>query len=110
MSHGVVHPILLTAVMRFNLAGAETKLGNIGRVILDGSAGSSHDTALAGIEKLEEFFSSFNVPLKLREEIKEEEKHFLISICKMAVNDACNLTNPRPASWQELLGICEEVW
>jgi alcohol dehydrogenase len=65
---------------------------------------------LAGIEKLEEFFSSFNVPLKLREEIKEEDKHFLESICKMAVNDACNLTNPRPASWQELLEICEEVW
>jgi alcohol dehydrogenase len=110
MSHGVVHPILLTAVMRFNLQGAEAKLGDIGRVILDRKVGSDRDTALAGIEKLEEFFASFNVPQRLREEIGEEEKHFLEPICQMAVNDACVLTNPRPPSWQELLHICEEVW
>ncbi len=35
MRHGVVHPILLTAVMRFNLDYAEEKLGDIGRVILN---------------------------------------------------------------------------
>ena len=28
----------------------------------------------------------------------------------MAVNDACNLTNPGPASWRDFLKICEEVW
>jgi alcohol dehydrogenase len=110
MRHGAVHPILLTGVMRFNLACAEEKLGDIGRVILDRRVGSARDTALAGIDRLEEFFASFNVPVKLREEIGEEDKHFLEPICKMAVNDACNLTNPRPASWQELLQICEEVW
>ena len=110
MSHGVVHPILLTAVMRFNLKGAEKKLADIGRVILDRNVGSARDTALGGIEKLDEFFASFNVPQRLREEIKEDEKHFLKPICQMAVNDACVLTNPRPPSWQELLQICEEVW
>jgi len=26
------------------------------------------------------------------------------------VQDACNLTNPRPATWEEFLRICEEVW
>ncbi|MGW8193598.1 MAG: iron-containing alcohol dehydrogenase [Desulforhopalus sp.] len=110
MRHGAIHPILLTAVMRFNLDFAETKLGNIGRVILDRNVGSPRDTALAGIERLEEFFASLNVPLRLRQEIDEKDKHFLEPICRMAVNDACSLTNPRPASWQELLQICEEVW
>ncbi len=110
MRHGVIHPILLTAVMRFNLQGAEEKLAAIGRVILDKKIGSPRDTALAGIEKLEEFFGSFRVPQKLREEISEDEKHFLKPICQMAVNDACVLTNPRPPSWQDLLAICEEVW
>lgn len=110
MQHGVVHPILLTAVMRYNLDFAETKVGNIGRVILDKDLGSARDNALSGIEKLEEFFASFDVPLRLRDEIKEEEKRFLEPICRMAVNDACNLTNPRPTSWRELLAICEEVW
>jgi alcohol dehydrogenase len=110
MRHGVIHPILLTAVMRYNLEGAETKLADIGRVILDKKIGSVRETALAGIEKLDEFFGSFNVPQRLREVIGEEERHFLEPICQMAVNDACNLTNPRPTSWRELMNICKEVW
>lgn len=110
MRHGVIHPILLTAVMRFNLENAEAKLSAIGQVVLNRRAGSDRDTALAGIDKLDEFFASFNVPQRLREEIDEKDKHFLEPICRMAVNDACNLTNPRNASWQELLKICEEVW
>ena len=110
MRHGVVHPILLTAVMRFNLDFAEKKLADIGRVILNREYGSHRETALAGIERLEEFFGSFDVPLKLRDEIGEGARDMLEPICKMAVNDACNITNPRPASWRELLGICQEVW
>lgn len=110
MSHGVIHPILLTAVMRFNLPCAEKKYSDIGRVILNKTVGSDRDTALAGITKLEEFFASFDVSLKLRDVIKEEDKQHLEAICKMAVNDACNLTNPRPTSWQEYLTICKEVW
>jgi alcohol dehydrogenase len=110
MRHGVIHPILLTAVMRFNLNHAEQKLANIGRVILNRSAGSVAETALAGIEKLEEFFDSFDVTRRLSELIGEENHHFLEPICKLAVQDACNITNPRPASWQELLSICKEVW
>ncbi len=110
MRHGVIHPILLTAVMRFNLQGAEAKLADIGRVILDRKVGSARDTALAGIEKLDEFFASFNVPQKLREEISEEEKHFLKPICQMAVNDACILTNPRPPPGRNCWLSVEEVW
>jgi alcohol dehydrogenase len=110
MRHGVVHPILLTAVMRFNLDFIESKMSHIGRVILNRNLKSTRTTALAGIEKLEEFFASFSVSLRLREEIRPSDRKNLVPICKMAVNDACNLTNPRPASWQEFLKICEEVW
>ena len=110
MAHGNVHPILLTAVMRFNLPSATPKLATIGQVVLNRRLGSDLETAEGGIEKLEEFFASFDVSLKLRQEIEEEKKQYLDQICKMAVNDACNLTNPRAASWEELLGICQEVW
>jgi alcohol dehydrogenase len=110
MAHGNVHPILLTAVMRFNLDYSTQKLATIGRVILNKRLGSDLETAKGGIERLEEFFASFNVSVKLRQEIDEEKKQYLDQICKMAVNDACNLTNPRPASWEELLSICLEVW
>ena len=110
MSHGVIHPILLTSVMRFNLDYCTTKMADIGRVVLNKRLGSEQETALAGIEKLEEFFASFNVSLKLSQVVEKDDKKFLPSICKMAVHDACNLTNPRSASWQELLKICEKVW
>lgn len=110
MRHGVIHPILLPTVMRFNLDHAEKKLADIGLVVLDRQMGSNRKTALAGIDKLEEFFTTFRVSLKLREVIAETDKPFLEPICRMAVNDACNLTNPRPASWQDFLKICEEVW
>jgi alcohol dehydrogenase len=110
MEHGVIHPILQTAIMRYNLDWAEQKFSNIGRVILDRDLGSLKDNANEGIAKLDEFFASFDVHMRLRDEIKEEDKHFLEPICRMAVNDACNLTNPRPASWRELMAVCEEVW
>ncbi len=110
MPHGNVHPILLPAVMRFNLSHATVKLAKIGQVILNKSYGSDQATAEYGINRLEEFFASFHVPLKLHQEIEEEDKHHLDKICKMAVHDACNLTNPRPASAEELLQICREVW
>jgi alcohol dehydrogenase len=101
---------LLTTVMRFNLASCVQKYAVIGRVILDKNLGSDLETARGGIEKMDDFFASFDVSLKLCQEIKEEDKQYLEQICKMAVNDACNLTNPRSASWRELLEICHEVW
>lgn len=110
LSHGVVHPILLPAVLRFNLDSCVEKMADIGRIILGGQRGSSRKTALEGIDKLVEFFSSFPVSLRLRDEVGEEGRKFLEPIARMAINDACNLTNPRPATWDELLGICEEVW
>ncbi len=110
MAHGTVHPILLTAVMRFNLPYCTSKLATIAQVILNKRLGSDLQTAKGGIDKLEEFFASFDVPLRLRDEIEEADRRYLEQICKMAVNDACNLTNPQPATWQELLGICQEVW
>ncbi len=110
ITHGVVHPILLAAVMRFNLSSCTDRMADIGRVILNKRLGSDMDTALAGITRLEEFFASFNVSLRLSQEVEEVDKQFLEPICRMAVNDACNLTNPRPASWEDFLSICEEVW
>jgi len=97
-------------VMRFNLPHATGKMATIGQVILNRRLGSDQETAKGGIQRLEEFFASFHVAHKLHQEIEEDQKSALEQICNMAVNDACNLTNPRPASSRELLEICREVW
>lgn len=110
MQHGVVHPILLPSVMRFNLPFNTRKMAELGRVILKQDLGSEEDTARAGIERLDAFFASFNVPLRLREIVPEQQHSTLVAICQMAVQDACNLTNPKPATWEEFLQIVEEVW
>ncbi len=110
MKHGVVHPILLPSVMRFNLPFNTRKMAELGRVILKGAEASEEQTAWAGIERLDAFFASFHVPLRLREVIPEQEESTWVSICRMAVQDACNLTNPKPAGWQDFLRIVEEVW
>lgn len=110
MSHGVLHPILLTEVMRFNRKFCVRKMADIGRIILGEQNGSDLDTAIAGIDRLDEFFASFEVSQRLSDVIEESEWEHMESLCKMAVNDACNLTNPGPASWKDFLKICEEVW
>lgn len=115
MEHGVVHSILLPSFMRFNLPFTIRKMAKLGKIILkdklDSDENSDEKTALAGIEWLESFFASFNIPLQLREIIpKQPQNSDLVTLCQMAVQDACNLTNPKPATWKDFLKIIEEVW
>lgn len=110
MRHGVIHPILLPALMRYNIDFAEEKMIRLGQVILDRTDFKGRKAALKGIEALERFFASLGVPTRLRNEVGEENRGLLNTVCQMAVNDVCTLTNPRPTSWQDLHRICEEVW
>ena len=106
--HGLVHPVLLPPVMRYNLPACVDKMATIGEILLSGRRRSPRSTALAGIEALEEYCSSMGVPVRLHEIVHDHSK--LPELCQMAVNDVCLLTNPRPASWEELLEICEGAW
>jgi alcohol dehydrogenase len=106
--HGLVHPVLLPPVMRYNLKGCPEKMATVGEILLGKRRRSPRATALAGIEKLEEYCRSLGVPTRLRDIVSDRSK--LSELCKMAVNDVCLLTNPCPANWEDLLGICQEVW
>lgn len=106
--HGLVHPVLLPSTMRYNLPACTEKTAEIGRILLGKKLRSARSTALAGIEHLEEYCVSFGVPLKLRDIVPDCTK--LPELCQMAINDVCLLTNPRPATWEDLLQLCEEAW
>ena len=106
--HGLVHPILLPPVMRFNLAVSVDKLANIGRILCGPRMCSNEYLAQAGIAWLERFFADLRVPVRLRDILPDSS--CLETIAKAAVNDACTLTNPRPVSWESLLGVCQEAW
>jgi len=106
--HGLVHPVFLPAVMRYNLPACTEKMATIGEIILGKRLGTAKQTALAGITELERFFESFNIPLCLKDIIPNRQQ--LPQVCEMAVQDACLLTNPREATAEDMLAVCEEVW
>ena len=106
--HGLVHPTLLPPVMRYNLPACVDKVAEIGEVILGRRMRTPEATALAGIERIEEFSHSLGVATRLRD-IVDDRSH-LPQVCKMAAQDSCLLTNPRPATWEQMLEVCEEAW
>jgi len=106
--HGIIHPILLPQVMRFNLKSSTDKIAQIGQVILGKTLSSPQETALAGIERLEAYFEDLKVSTKLRDIVQDRSE--LQRVCEMAALDSCLLSNPRSASVQDMLEICEKVW
>ncbi len=106
--HGLVHPTLLPEVMRFNLPACPKRMGTIGRIVEGNRVCSDEKAALFGIEKLERLFDDLGVNTRLRELVPDQSK--LKTICQVATLDACHVTNPRYASWEDLLSICEKAW
>ncbi len=107
-THGMVHPVLLPAVMSFNLPACEEKMATIGEIILKKRLSSSRQTAEGGIIRLTEIFEEMGTDTHFRQIV--DDRSAFPQICEMATKDACLLTNPRTATAEELLGICEEVW
>ncbi len=106
--HGLIHPVLLPHVMRFNLQACPAKIAKIGEIILGERLKNDHDTAQAGIERLAEYCEKLDVSTRLRDIVPDRSE--LPRLCRMASHDSCLLTNPRPATWEDMLRICEEAW
>jgi alcohol dehydrogenase len=83
-------------------------MANIGEIVLGQRTASDEKTARAGIEKLEKFFSDLNIPIALHDLVAKSD--VLPQVCQMAVHDACLITNPREATWEDMLGILEASW
>ena len=108
LAHGLIHPILLPAVMRFNLPVCVDKMADIGEIVLGQRAGSAEATAQAGIARLEAFFADLGVSTRLREIVGDPA--VLPQICEMAAQDACLLTNPREPTVEDMVDLCQTCW
>jgi alcohol dehydrogenase len=106
--HGLVHPVLLPVVMKFNAEACRKKMALIGSKILGLRFCSDAMLAERGIEELQRLFQSLGVITRLRDVLPDDRD--LEQISRMAVPDACTLTNPRSAQWTDLLGILEAAW
>jgi alcohol dehydrogenase len=110
VAHGLIHPVLLPPVMRFNLPACPAKMADIGEIILGRRYADDVQTAQAGIEKLEEFFAELGIATRLREIVGDSDRAILAPLCQMAHSDACLITNPREATVEDMIGVCEAAW
>ena len=109
LCHGMMHSILLPAVLRFNRTHCAAKVAEILQTLFP-ERGSfiTEKQQLIGIKLLEERFAALGVPTKLGSVLTD--KSVLPELCEAAIRDACMITNPRPATLNDLVGICTEAW
>ncbi|MFZ7124569.1 MAG: iron-containing alcohol dehydrogenase [Desulfobacterales bacterium] len=108
VAHGLIHPVLLPPVMRFNLPVCVEKMADIGEIVLGRRNGSAEATAMEGIERLEAFFEGLDISTRLRDIVRSRDA--LPQVCEMAAYDACLITNPREATVADMIEICEASW
>jgi alcohol dehydrogenase len=106
--HGHVHPALLPPVMKFNMEACLNRIAQIGQILIGRRKKSTRSTAIEGIEKLQEMFIALDMKIRLRDILPDDPD--IESLCRMAIQDVCIVTNPRPVTWKDLLKICEEAW
>ena len=107
VAHGLIHPVLLPPVMRFNLPNCVEKMAAIADII-GVRRPSAEAAAREGIERLEQFFAEMRISTKLRDIV--DDQSVLPQICEMAAYDTCLVTNPRPASVEDMIDICKASW
>lgn len=106
--HGIAHAMLLPSVMRFNLPACTSKMATIGKIITGKTFATDEATAQAGIEALEELRAEIGIPARLRDLLPDNT--MLPTMSRNAAKDICLLTNPRPATWKDILNIYYGVW
>jgi alcohol dehydrogenase len=106
--HGMVHPMLLPPIMRFNIPSCTDKMATIAQTINGVRLASAKSLAEQGCATLEHMFAELRIPVRLRDIVPDESR--LEQICRIAVQDACAVTNPRQATWRDLYEICGEAW
>jgi len=108
LRHGKMHSILLPAVMRYNRGHCLPKFCEVMRILYPTRSFHDEHDILAGIHALERHFEELGESVRLRSVLPDQE--CLPEICEDAAHDVCMLTNPRPATAEDLLAICEEAW
>lgn len=100
--HGCANAIYLPFVIRYNAVKAGNRYADIARAL--GMEGSEESLVKQLCAKIESLNKSMGIPATLKEfGIKEDEfKEKLPTIAKLAVEDACTGSNPRPITPEQM--------
>jgi alcohol dehydrogenase class IV len=102
LHHGLANGIMIDHVMRFNLDAATAKMAELARVagVPAGDSGSSHARAGAFIAWLASLKQEIGVPAKLSDfrGARPVTRDDIPALVRIATNDLCHQTNPRPCT------------
>ena len=104
LPHGVCNAILLPHVEQFNLIGCAEKLQDVAVAMGENVEGlSTNEAAQKAIDSIKALSKSIGIPSGLKElNVKEEDFEIM---AKNAKADACQLTNPRLATLDQVIEI-----
>ena len=109
LPHGVCNAILLPYVCDFNLIACKERFKDIAEAMGVITEGLTVDEAAAlAIEQIRLLSKQVGIPASLKE-LGVQEKDFE-EMAKNAKNDACQLTNPRTASLEEVIEIYKKAY
>lgn len=100
LPHGVCNAVLLPHVQAFNAATSADRLADVARAMGSSVAGGGQAGAEACLTAIRQLSADVGIPAGLGSlGVKAEDIPLLAA---NALKDACGLTNPRPASQQEI--------
>lgn len=109
LPHGVCNAILLPHVEEFNLIGNANRFRNIAKAMGENIDGlSTMDAARKAIAAIRQISEQVGIPKNLRG-LGVKEKYFGI-MAENAMKDVCQLTNPRKASKEQVIGIFKAAY
>lgn len=109
LPHGVCNAILLPHVEEFNLIGNANRFRDIARAMGENIDGlSTMEAARKAIAAIRQLSSQVGIPENLRSlGVKEEDFEIMAENAK---KDVCQLTNPRKATLEQVVGIFKAAY
>ncbi len=104
LPHGVCNAILLPHVEQFNLIGCADRLRDVAIAMGQNVEGlSDFDAAQKAIDAIKQLSAAIGIPAGLKDlNVKEEDFEVMAKNAKL---DACQLTNPRTATLEQVIQI-----
>lgn len=107
--HGTANSILLPYGMDFNSSAAPHRFSRIARAMGVNAGGRAEEDVIAdGIAAVRSLAADCELPARLRDVGVPEDA--LPALAETALTDAAIFTNPRPASYEEVLELLRAAW
>jgi alcohol dehydrogenase len=107
--HGTANSIILPYGMQFNSVAVPNRFSRIARAMGVNSGGRPEEDVIAdGIDAVRLLAADCDLPARLRDIGIPEDA--LPAIATAALGDAAILTNPRPASLEDVLEVVRSAW